>query len=89
MALTVLRRAPQCRFHPPADATPFSPSLLPNLANQGHGQLHRKNTLDLRDRYRAASILGLLKITVRLAPRNAVTSTEEIQNLWCRGFLFE
>jgi len=86
MTLTQVQGAPQSRFHPLADGAPSSPSLLADLSDQANGQLDRKDSLGFWNRHRPTSGLGLLKIAVSLAARDAIMGDEPAQRLLGRGF---
>jgi hypothetical protein len=76
MFLTPVQGAPQSRFHQLADAAAFSPSLLADLADQGNGQLDGKDPFGFWNKQGSRSGLSLLKITVSLAPGDAIIRDE-------------
>jgi hypothetical protein len=89
MAWRQVQGASQGRFHPLADATALSPSLLPNLSDQGNGQFHGKDALGLWNRLRPTGGLGLLQVAVSLTTRDAIMGDKPAQDLWGRGFELE
>jgi hypothetical protein len=89
MTLMPAQGAPQSRFYPRTDGIAFAPRSLADFSDQRNGELDGEDPLDLWNRQKPTSNLGLPKVAVSLTSRNALVGDKPVQDLWKGGSLPE